>query len=258
MGDLGDPRFEQRTGPDGAYLVPPMVEIPGGKYPIGDDDVIEWTYTGSSGTTSAHIPRHTVVLAPYEIGQFPVTNAEYACFVAAGGYEDERWWNTGDARRWRRGELANEAAIENYRIWRRRFLADAGLFEQMEAKGRFPSAEAVERWRGLLALDDSAFEVALAAQWQAKRETEPRFWHDARYNRPTQPVVGVSWYEARAYCSWLGAQLGQGARLPTEVEWEAAARGPAGWRYFRGHPDLRGYSRGFRVVLLASPISRDC
>ncbi len=142
VGDLGDPRWERRTGPLGAYLVPPMVAIPGGEYPIGDDDVIEWTYVGGGGTTSAHIPRHTVVLAPYEIGQFPVTNAEYACFVAAGGYEDERWWDTEDARRWRRGELANEAAKANNWMWRKRFLADAGLFEQMESEGRFPSAEA--------------------------------------------------------------------------------------------------------------------
>ena len=231
VGDLGDPRFERRTGPHGEYLVPPLVAIPGGEYPIGDDDVIEWSFIGGSGTTSAHIPRHAVALSPYEIGQYPVTNAEYACFVGAGGYEEERWWDTADARRWRRGELANEAAKINNRMWRKRFLADAAVFEQMVAEGRFQSAEAVERWRGWLALDEAAFETALAAQWQAKRETEPRFWHDERYNRPTQPVVAVCWFEARAYCAWLSAQIGRPVRLPTEVEWEAAARGRDGRRY---------------------------
>ena len=43
-------------------------------------------------------------------------------------------------------------------------------------------------------------------------------------------MVGVCWYEARAYCNWLAAQTGLAVRLPTEVEWEAAARrrgGPA-------------------------------
>lgn len=160
-----------------------------------------------------------------------MTNAQYACFLAAGGYEDERWWETEDGRRWRRGELANEAAKVNNRAWRQRFLADVALFEQMEEEGRFPSEEAAERWRGWLALDDAAFEAALAAQWQAKRETEPRFWRDERYKGPTQPVVGVCWYEARAYCAWLTAQLGRLVRLPTEVEWEAAARGRDGRRY---------------------------
>lgn len=41
-------------------------------------------------------------------------------------------------------------------------------------------------------------------------------------------MVGICWYEARAYCAWLSAQTGLGSRLPTEVELEAAARGSAG------------------------------
>ena len=55
-----------------------------------------------------------------------------------------------------------------------------------------------------------------------------------RFNNPAQPVVGVCWYEARAYCAWLAAQTGVAFRLPTEVEWEAAARGQAARRYAYG------------------------
>ena len=77
-------------------------------------------------------------------------------------------------------------------------------------------------------MDDAAFERALTDHWRGSRQTEPASWRDRRFNRPTQPVVGVCWYEARAYCAWLAAQSGLPVRLPTEVEWEAAMRGTAG------------------------------
>jgi sulfatase modifying factor 1 len=53
----------------------------------------------------------------------------------------------------------------------------------------------------------------------------PPFWSESAFNDAEQPVVGVSWHDAVRYCEWLSAITGQRLRLPTEAEWERAARG---------------------------------
>ena len=73
---------------------------------------------------------------------------------------------------------------------------------------------------------DASFWDPEGWRWREKENVvEPAYWRDVKWNGPTQPVVGVSWWEADAFCRWAGC------RLPTEREWEAAARGPQGWAY---------------------------
>jgi len=100
------------------------------------------------------------------IAKYPVTNAQYAKFIEAGGYRQKKWWTP--------------------------------------------------------------------AGWQVREKkgwTEPRYWQDAKWNGADQPVVGVSWYEAVAFCLWLSEASGEPVMLPTEQQWQRAAQGDDGREY---------------------------
>jgi formylglycine-generating enzyme required for sulfatase activity len=121
---------------------PETVYIAGGACRIGRD--------AGEGVPALESPMASVVLPPYRIGRFPITNAEYHRFVRATGYA---------------------VAIEMG--WT---LAPVG------------------------------------------KQPPPGKEH--------HPIVGITWDDALAYCGWLKAQTGRNYRLPSEAEWECAARGP--------------------------------
>lgn len=143
----------------------------------------------------------------YYLSQYPVTQAQYAQFVAAQGYAEPRWW----------GE-AKEAGY-----WQ----ADKGF------KGPY----------------DDDFRTA------SRHYGEP-------FSLPNHPVVGVSWYEAVAFTRWLNEEVKNDRcvlhdhqakpltgkfeiRLPSETEWEKAARGTKDARAYgwgdTPNPDLANY-----------------
>ena len=121
------------------------------------------------------------ITLPYQIARYPVTNADYARFLAANGvdgYDPAKPWWTEEGRRY--------------------ILPGGNRYFREEPEQIF----------------------------------YPRSWSSTRFNGALQPVVGVSWYEAAAYCRWLTAE-GHAAgwlpasdiiRLPTWHEWERAAR----------------------------------
>jgi formylglycine-generating enzyme required for sulfatase activity len=76
------------------------------------------------------------------------------------------------------------------------------------------------------------------------QQPKPAYWDKAEFNTPEQPVIGVSWDDAAAYAAWAGLVL------PTEAQWEAAARGTDGRRYPWGpeRPDEQRANFGMNVA----------
>ena len=126
----------------------------------------------------------------------------YWCYVRGGAYRIGGW-------------QANEpdATITLPGFWLARYPITVVQYAPFVAEGYGEDAEhwwTTEGW-----------------QWkQAQKRRQPWRWNDPKYNGPNQPVTGITWYEATAYCAWLSTQVAAKAyelRLPTEAEWEAAA-----------------------------------
>lgn len=158
LAHLGDPRPGVVAHPDG---LPDIMwcHIPGGPFVMGSRE-------GEEGTYNNEYPQHTVEVAEFCIGKYPVTNAQYARFIEVGGYHERRYWT-----------------------------------------------EAGWTWRQNIARE------------------KPTYWDNPTWNLPNHPVVGISWFEAVAYTRWLAEVTGRSCRLPTEAEWEKAARGTDGRIY---------------------------
>lgn len=118
----------------------------------------------------------------------------------------------------------------------------AGEFRMGDDRGRPDERPARRVWVGAFSVARLPVRNAEYAVFLANAgHRPPRFWDDPRFSDPAQPVVAVSWYDALRYCDWLSRQRGRCCRLPTEAEWERAARGgrdgetypwgddPAGW-----------------------------
>ncbi len=186
-------------------------------------------------------------VAAFSMDVVPVTNAEYALFMEAGGYTEDSWWQTDAALAWRRGEGDTEGSKAPYRD----LVAQLKPLTNEVIRG-LPNVtpEQIDTFLWLKEATTEALEAQLDKWFPAgKVSTRPEFWEDGRFNHPAQPVVGVSWYEARAYCTWLSAQTGKVFTLPTEAEWEAAARGQERRQYAYGETYDNGRCNTFETHL---------
>lgn len=162
--------------------VPRLVAIAAGPFIAGSDaQEREYGYrlderayghsrTREWGWYAAERPRGTHVLSAYAITRTPITNGQYAAFVAATGH---------------RAPDVDETEWQGY-----------GLIHPFERTRRFA--------------------------WSEGRP--PR-------GREAHPVVLVSHADAMAYAAWLSRRTGRHWRLPSELEWEKAARGTDGRRF---------------------------
>jgi len=196
LGRLGDPRLlDANTGEAAGYGEYDKVEsywcpIEPGPFWFGDDR-IEGEAEDQEVMRRITAPRfepaklHRAELPhSFQIARYPVTNAEFAAFLAANGpegYDPEKpWWTE----------------------------------------------------QGKVFLSPEGRRYHLDRAWEGKAISQPRLWDNPQFNSTAQPVVGVSWYEAVAYCRWLsdvGHTKGwlpadEEIRLPTSLEWERAAR----------------------------------
>ncbi len=127
----------------------------------------------------------------------------YWCYVREGTYPIGGW-----------GEEEPTAKIALAAFWVARFPITVAQYTSFVAEGYGKGAKhwwTPEGWK-----------------WKRKRR-EPWGWNSPEYHVTNQPVIGVSWYEAVAFCAWLTAKLGTALptgyviRLPSEAEWETAA-----------------------------------
>src|SRR5690606_5025038 len=147
--------------------------IPAGEYPIGDNDS---TYDNEK-------PAHIMPLDAYEIGQFPVTNAEYALFIKAGGYKDEQWWDTEAAKVWLRGEGSVEGQIQLWMdTWRE---LQVGPENDLRDGARL-APDGSEHYLWIRPLSEVEFRAMVEKQIKpGQKFHEPEYWNDANLNNPT-------------------------------------------------------------------------
>lgn len=154
-------------------------------------------------------PRCPVDMAQWQAEPFPATFGNppgYWCALPEGTYKIGGWEQSA---------LSAEIALPAF--WIARFPITVAQYAPFVEHGYAPDAE---RWWT---------PHGWAWKLQEKREQARHWWNEPNFSRANQPVSGVTWYEAMAFCAWLTKQIGDmlpaGYQLclPTEAEWEVAA-----------------------------------
>jgi len=94
----------------------------------------------------------------------------------------------------------------------------------------------------------SKYEITFDQYDQFCQETGRNEPIDYGRGRKKRPIIGISWEDCQAFCQWLSGKTGLYFRLPTEAEWEKAARGTDARKYPWGNDDPGGHNANFADV----------
>lgn len=202
-------------------ILPPMQAVPEGEFLFGSDPNDKDAYDDEKTT------ERKMILPAFSVGRYPVTNAEFKHFLDSGGYKDDRWW-TPEGLAWKGGGAnAHDSAMQSW-LDTRTAIKDFGVDKAAKQFNWNPNRQ--HFWAEVTQLDDEAAHERARKIFDRPFD-RPGYWDDPALSSPARPAVGVNWYEASAYCVWLSAVTGKEFRLPTEFEWERAARGEDGRIY---------------------------
>jgi formylglycine-generating enzyme required for sulfatase activity len=111
----------------------------------------------------------------------------------------------------------------------------AGRFRMGDIQGGGDSDEKPVHYVSINRFAMSRYEVTFAEYDKFVEVTGREKPDDEGWGRGNRPVINVSWHDANAYAKWLSEETGQKYRLPTEAEWEYAARAGTETKYWWGN-----------------------
>lgn len=216
LSQVGDPRFPVQRKGDVEFIEPTMVKIPSGTAILGGEDPDAY---------DDETPECSVQIEAFELAIYPVTNREFGYFMAAGGYEDESLW-TPSGQAWLRGEGKLDPEMEKQLRQQYQYVTDGDVEDWISdvKQSEGMDDEDADYWRWVATISEDDYVDHYNTDYLSEVRREPAFWENTTFNQPSQPVVGVTWYEAMAYTAWLAKLTSKKYLLPTEAQWEWAAR----------------------------------
>ena len=216
LGRIGDPRFENENINGSNIILPQMVEVPDGHYTIGASE-------NDSYASLNEKPIQSMYLNRFLISKWPITNFLFECFIANRGYKDIDNWKTNLSKEWLLNENFEGGQFNSWlNIWKH--LKKNPDWKEEYEKGKKLPPNSLKYYEHIVNLSENEFKTELSSKSKKKSREKPHFRDDRIFNNPSQPVVGITWFEANAYCAWLSKLTQEVYRLPTEFEWEASVR----------------------------------